>query len=84
MTPHRCGGLSGARYTVNVHRDLRPRRLRPWWATITVGIGIPEDGTRSARSREALVAKCRRYAARDALRRGMAGEPVVTIREATP
>jgi hypothetical protein len=69
----------GDRYTIRLHVDRRRRRLFAWWATITVGIGIPENGVRRARSRERLIARCERYARRDALRRGHVGEPTVIV-----
>lgn len=66
------------RYTIRLHRDYGSW-LSPWWATIIVGIGCPENGVKSARSRERLVAKCERYCRRDARRRGLVDEPIIRI-----
>lgn len=75
----RLGQPSGEdRYTVNLHVALLRYRLRPWWATIGHGTGRYE-GVWHARSHAALQAKCRRWIARDMLRRGQTGEPTITF-----
>ena len=67
------------RYTISVHHDLRPHRLWPYWATMTVGIGCVE-GVWRARTREGLIAKCERWIKRDSLGSGYAA-PTVNVLE---
>lgn len=69
-------------YTLRVHHDNRRWVLRPWWATITVGIANPENGIRTARTRKTLLRKARRYCQRDMLARGMHGQPQIKVVEA--
>lgn len=62
------------RYTIRVYHDPTPR-LWPWWATMTHGIfivGEPGAGVWRARTREKLIAKCERWARRNAARLGIA------------
>lgn len=67
-------------YGVNLHVNLSRWVIRRWWATMTVGMG-DLGGVWSARSREKLVAKCERFARRDALKRGVGGALTIKVRE---
>ena len=78
LRPRLCDG----RYTISVHHDLRRYRLFPWWAVLTYGIGLPENGVVHARSRDRLLQKCERRIRKDALSQGYPGEPHIMIREA--
>jgi hypothetical protein len=72
------------RYVIDVRRDLRRYRLRPWWATMTHNLFYVGDfggGVWRARTREGLIAKCEKRIARDMLRNGMAGDAEVTVQD---
>lgn len=71
------------RYTIHVRHDLRRHVIRPYSATITHGlfhVGWPTDLTWHARTQDALVAKCDRWARRDAARNGIA-DPTIEIQD---
>lgn len=73
-------------YGIHVRHDLRPRRLRPWSATVTHGcfiVGEPGGDLWLARSRERLIEKCERWIRRDAQRNGIR-DPDIKIDERTP
>lgn len=71
-------------YGINLHINLSRWVVRPWWATMTVGtacLGESGAGIWSARSREKLIAKCERFARRDARKRGVSDALVIKVRE---
>ena len=73
--------IMGRTYVFTIHKDLRPHRLRPFWATGTLGIGNLGDAggcVWRARTRERLEEKVERWAKRDALRRGIT-EPIIEV-----
>jgi hypothetical protein len=73
-------------YEFEIHQDLRSFRLRPFWATGTLGIGhlgYAGGGIWRGRTRARLEARVRRWAIRDALSRGNA-TPIIKIAESRP
>lgn len=62
------------RYTIHVHHDLRPYRIRPYWATVTHGVflvGYPTDLVWRSRTEQGLIARMERWCRRNALRNGI-------------
>jgi hypothetical protein len=74
----------GRSFGINLHFRLG-RRLFPWWATMTHGIGNLGDmggGVWYARSREKLITKCERVARRIAKDAGIPPNEIkITIHE---
>lgn len=71
-------------FGIYLHENLSRWAIFPWWATMTHGIGCLGDmggGVWHARTRERLIAKCERFARREALRSGVRGELIIEIRE---
>jgi hypothetical protein len=69
-------------YGIQLCENLSPWALRPWSATMTHGTGLFSELVFYARTRERLVAKCERFARRNARSCGIRGELTITIREA--
>lgn len=82
---HCCNCENGdhPRYSITVHQNLKRFVLRPWWATVTVGIahmGEPGAGVWHARTRERLIRKVERRLKRNALSHGCPA-PIIEVRE---
>lgn len=72
-------------YGIDLQVSLSPWAFRPWCATMTHGtacVGEAAAGVCRARSREKLIAKCERWARRNARSNGMPPEEIIVeVRE---